>query len=265
MKKMTKELANVASEESLTLLKSEFPAQLGFTRVLLPRISFLSQDQVEGKGKSMKVTAEAGLFFTEHETKEVDENNKFVWNKEEIGKSLEGIIFFQRKQLKYYDSASEKYTSSPAYDNDNEVVPLFLDKKEIDRGIPAELQKKYPGLTAGGKPTSKLEVNTILYVLHKDEAYQVNLRGTSMYSYIKYARSVVPPSVVTKFCSEPQEKGTTAWNMMTFSVVRPITQDEVKVILEKIKEVKNSIMAEKEFYASKIVAETKADDDFNKA
>lgn len=247
----TKEIANVLTNEQLAELRENFPQETSFNRIMLPRLGLVSQDVTEGRGKAMKVTAEAGMFFTEHETDELDENGKKIWKREEIGKELEAIIFFSRNQLKFYDEATEKYTSSPVYDDPNEVVPLFCEKQEVARGTVAELKKKYEYTDKDGKIKSRLEDNRVLYVWYKDEAYQLNLRGSSMYAFQKYARVTLPPSVITKFSSEPRTKGDVEWNQMTFVPVRPLTVEETDNILKMIKETKSFIQAEKQFYGKK--------------
>lgn len=253
-----KEVMVPASDAQLAALRNEFPADAGFNRVLLPRFGLISQDVTEGKGKSMKVITEAGTLFTEKQTEEIDEEtgNK-KWEREELGTEAEGIILFQRKQLKFYDESTEMYTSSPIYDTDDEIIPLFLDKKEIKRGTPAELKLGYPGVSLKGKPMSKLQDNRILYVLINGEVHQLNLRGTSMYSFFKYARGTLVPSVLTAFSSEAQEKGSTAWNMMTFTPVRQLTGTEVAEVLAKVAEIKQGIAAEKAYYSQQ--TSTKAD------
>lgn len=241
-----------ASDEALAKLRQDYPTELGFNRVLLPRLSMASQDVTEGKGKTMKVVTEAGTFFMEKQTDEVnEETGQKEWEKTELGTEVEGTILYQRKQLKFYDEGTEKYTSSPVYDNEDEVIPLFLDKKEVDRGTPKELKsrKMYAGVNAAGKAISKLEDNRILYVLVDDEIFQLNLRGSSMYSFLTWSRKILPPSVLTKFSSEAKEKGSIEWNMMTFEAVRPLTQEDVNGVLEKIAEIKTGIEQEKAYYA----------------
>lgn len=265
-----------ASEEALAALRQEYPTEPAFQRALLPRLGLISQDVTEGKGRNMKVVAEAGTFYIEVQSEELDEEGKKKWVRTELGTSLEGIIVFQRKQLKYYDEKAEKFTSSPVYDTDDEVIPLFLDKQEVERGTPAELKKLYPGTNSAGKAVSKLEDNRILYVLYKgpedEEAqiYQLNLRGSSMYSFMTYARKTLPPSVLTKFDSEAKEKGINEWNMMTFEPARPLTQEEVDDVLARVAEIKEGIAQEKAYFASiapsdeQREASKKADEDFKK-
>ncbi len=248
---MTKktELANVMSQDTLALLRESFPVEPSFNRTLLPRLSLVSQDVTEGKGKAMKVITEAGTFLTEKETEEKNEAGKKIWAKEEIGTEIEAIIFFKRKQLKFYDG--EKYTSSPVYDTDDQIIPLFKDKQEVDRGTPAELKSRpiYQGKSAKGKDISKLEENRVLYVLYKGEPYQMNLRGNSMYAFMSYSKSVVIPSVVTKMSSEAKENGAIAWNQMTFEAVRSLNEKEGQEVVIRLKEAVESIKQEKEYFA----------------
>ncbi len=257
-----------ASEEALAQLRQEYPVEIGFNRALLPRFGLVSQDQTEGKGKNMKVVTEAGTFFIEVQSEEEEEyqdaegktQKRKSWERTELGTETEGIILFQRKQLKYYDESTEKYTSSPVYDTDDEVIPLFLDKKEIERGTPAQLKALYPGThKVTGKAISLLEDNRILYVLIDETVYQLNLRGSSMYSFLTWSRKVLPPSLLTKFSSEAKEKGSIVWNQMTFEAVRGLSQDEINVVLEKVGEIKQGIAAEKQYYANQAAASDKAD------
>lgn len=268
-----KEVMIPISEETLAMLRQEYPTEVGFNRTLLPRFGLISQDVIEGKGKNIKVVAEAGTFYVEKqgdEEEEIEVDGKKVtrkkWNREELGTEAEGIVVYQRKQLKYYDESTEKYTSSPVYDTEDEVIPLFLDKKEIARGTPTELKAKYPGTNAAGKAVSLLEENRILYVLlgEESEIFQLNLRGSSMYSFLTYARKTLVPSVLTKFNSEAKEKGSIEWNMMTFEQVRPLTQVEAEQVLEKVGEIKNGITSEKAFYAAQdnTKASSESDEDY---
>lgn len=267
---MSKELATQPTEASMQALRNEFPQDPGFTRIMLPRLTFKSQDVTEGKGKAMKVVMEAGTFIEERESGDTDEETgKAIWEKTELGKEIDGIIIFQRKQLRYFDESTEEFTSSPIFDDESEVVPLFCNKAEIAKGTPAELKKNYEFTGTDGKVRSKLEENRILYVLKDDELYQLNLRGSSMYSFLAYARKVLCPSVVTTMNSEAKSKGTIDWNQMTFNASRSLSQDEINVVLEKINEIKQSIAEEKAFFGKQAVTtpemkalQAKADDDF---
>lgn len=270
-----KELANVASEETLVALQESYPVEQGGQRIILPRLGFYSQDQVEGKGKAMKVVTEAGTFYTEKGTEETDENGKKIYKREELGTEIEGIILFQRKQLKLYDSKTEIYTSSPIYDRDDEVVPIFCNKQEVGRGTPKELQSKYEYTDENtGKIRSKLEVNRVLYVElfsegKQSEIYQMNLRGTSMFAFLSYTRKVLPPSVITAFSSEAKEKGTISWNQITFNVKRKLSEKEAQETLQKVGEIKRAVDVERAQFSNSTIdvevlkSQDKAEKDFN--
>lgn len=251
------ELAQV--DELSAELDALFPKeQSNFTRIQLPRIAFSSQDVTEGKGKSMKVITEAGTFSLETETTEIDENNKKVWEKVELGSSFEGIIIYSRKQLSFFDEKTEKYVSSPVYDDNSEIIPLWSDKKQIAKGTREELRKLYEFVADDGKTRSKLVDNRILYVLIKDngdflELRQLNLHGSSMYSFMKYTKNLNPSKVVTKFSSAPQSKGSIEWNMMTFEPTRYLESEELINVLAKVKEIVIAIGLEKGALASKTV------------
>lgn len=246
---MSKEITTRASQEIMEQLKQSFPTDPGVNRIMLPRLSMASQDKTEGKGKAMKVVTEAGTFFIERQSDEIDEETgKKIWTKEEIGKNFEGIILYQRKQLRYYDDSTQTYTSSPIYDEDDEVVPLWCNKAEVARGTPAELKKQYMYTDKEGKEKSKLEDNKILYVLYNGEVFQMNLRGSSMYSFKAYARKFVPNTVLTAFSSEAKEKGSIAWNQMEFKAVRELNQEEAEAVIAKLSEIATSIKMEKATY-----------------
>lgn len=249
----TKDLAITASNEVLAQLAEAYPQEKGGSYITLPRLSLVSQDKTEvtGKGKDKQITiiATAGDFYTEKQGDEVDEEGKKIWDKKEIGTEFEGIIFFKRHQLKMYDEATEEFTSSPVYDSPDEVIPLWCDKKEVARGTPAELKAKYMFTNKKGKEVSALEDNRIVYVLYKGEAYQINLRGSSMYSLMSYERTVSAPTVVTEFSSEAMEKGEICWNKMTFKAVRKLTTEEAQKIAELQREAIQAIQAAKVGFA----------------
>lgn len=262
------ELMVPMSEKDLALARAEFPADdSGYTQVLLPRLTMTSQDKTEGKGKQMKVVEEAGTFFIERQSDEKDKDGKLKWDRTEIGTGLKAIILFQRKQLRFYDADAKKFTSSPIYDTDDEVLPLFCDKKEVGRGTPAELKalEEYQGFTSKNKPTSKLEDNRILYVLHEGEVFQLNLRSTSMYAYKNYVRDLnkegglVPSTVMTEFGSEAMENGATRWNGMTFDNVRTLSKKEFEEAMVKVAEIKQGIEDIKAHFASRNAVAPKTD------
>lgn len=256
-----KEVTTVASEETFARLRQNMPVEEGFTRTSLPRLGMFSQDQTEGKGKQMKVVIEAGTFYIEKPTEETNEDGKKVWEKEELGLEIEGIIIFHRRQLKYFDGTS--FVNSTVYDEPTDIVKLFQNGAEIAVGTEAELkaldQFQKPGeVDAKGNPKSLLKDNRILYVLYKGEMYQMTLGGTSMYAWMKYARTVTAPGVVTRMNSEYKENGNIAWNQMTFEKVKTISEDEAQLVEEKQEEIKTAVAQEKAFYASRDAMTVKA-------
>lgn len=252
--KTSEKKLSAADQELVQQLRESYPFEPSALRIQLPRISMLSQDKTEitgtGKGKKINVLEAAGTFFKEMQTEEVDEEGKKKWSKDELGDEIEGIILFQRKQLRMYDEKTELYTSSPVFDSNEEIVPLFCNKAEVARGTVAELKAKYQYQDKDNKTKSKLEDNKILYVLYEDEVYQMNLRGSSMYAYMTYARKVTPPAVLTRFSSEAREKGDIEWNQMLFEPLRPLNTKELKTTLEKVEEIRNSVAVEKASFAN---------------
>ena len=246
---MKNEIITAPTSEALDLLKQSFPAEQGFDRILLPRLGFVTQDKTEGKGKSMTVIAEAGTFYTEVETDEKTAEGKKKWAKTDIGETLEATVIYSRKQLKFYDNATEAFTSSPIYDEGTEIIPLFCSGTKMFEGTPAELKKKYEFKDEDGKTKSKLEENKILYVLYNGEVYQLNLRGSSMYSWKTFARkTTLIPAQLTKFNSEACEKGQISWNKMTFEKVRDLDAQEIDDVQERVTSIRNAIGAEKAYY-----------------
>lgn len=258
-------LVAAPSAEKLAMLKSNVPTEPTHTRVLLPRIVFKSQDvteetKVNGK-KKVDVITEAGTFLRQSQRKNeetgelvLDENSgKPIWDTEELGTEIEGIVAFQRKQLRYFDESTDQATSSPIYDDEEEVIPLFCDRAEVGRGTPAELRAQYPGgKTLKGKDKSLLEDQRVLYVMLDGVLHQMTLRGSSMYSYMDYARKVRPalPAVLTHFASTEESNGAVSWNKMSFEIVRTLSDKEVDLVLEQQGELKDAIAQEKAFYAS---------------
>lgn len=254
-KQTSKELTTVASEKSVAILDQEYPKEQSFSRILLPRIVFISTDKTEGKGKNMKVVAEAGTFFLEKP------NADGEWEKEELGKEIDVNIIYHRRQLRYWDAANESFVNSPVYDTDDDVIPLFQDKKEIDRGTQKELQAKYP--PKEGRRTSALEDERILYVLYEGNPYQMSIKGGNKWAFFTYARKVNPATVLTTIGSEEKENGSITWNQMVFTEKSKISEKEAQEIISRVGEIKESIKAEKAYYQSMDSALKKpADDDF---
>lgn len=246
----TKAIMTVASAQALAELAAQFPVEKGFTSLILPRLGMFGQDKFEGKGKNAVLVQEGGVFYLDHESDEVNEEGKKVWTKDIIeGATIDLIIMYRRKQLSYYDESAEEYTSSPVFDTDDEIVPLFLNKNEVNRGTPAELKKDYKYTGVDGKVKNGLKDNYILYVLYKDEMYQMNLHGSSMYAFITYARKTAVPTVLTTIGSEDKENGAIAWSQMVFTPTRQLTAEETVTVLEKVAEVKGAVTARKAYFA----------------
>lgn len=247
---MSKEIATVDAT-ALAAFAAQFSQEPGFTRLMLPRIGFKSQDVMEGKGKNKVVTTEAGTFLIERPTDEKDENGKTIWSKKEIGLDMEAFIVYPRKQLRYYDEPTETYYSTPIYDDSEDIIPLFAAGKKVATGTPAELKKSFEYVNADGKTVSKLENNVVLHIVKDGELFQMNLRGSSMYSYMDFARKTKPSPLayLIHFSSTPMEKGSIEWNQMTFKTVRQVTADEIAELQGHIDAIKDAINAEREFYS----------------
>lgn len=267
-------LVKAPSKEVLDALAIYFPADEGFTNISLPRISFVSQDVVEetgtGRSKQIKVVVPGGTFYQEKQ--EVDENGKPVlndegkpsWIKTEIGDAIDLQVIFQRKQLKYFDQPSKSFVSSNVFDDNEEIVKLYANKAEIASGTPAELKKSYEFEDKRtNKVKSALEDNRVLYVLFEGELHQLNLRGTSMYAWLTYARSVrpSPPAVITHIESEYKESGSINWNQMVFTALRDATAEEAQKAAEDMRELIATIEERK----SRDAAKAQSDKDFAKA
>lgn len=253
--KKTTELATELTAAELAAFASQFPQEAGVSRMMLPRLTFKSQDVMEGKGKKKVVVVEAGTFFTEHPTDEKNEEGKPVWEKKELGLEIEGLIVYRRKQLRFFDEPNDVFYSTPIFDDANDVIPLFCGKNKVATGTPAELKKSFEYTTEDGKTRSKLEDNIILYVVYNDELYQMSLRGSSMYSFLDFARKVAlgPAAHLVHFTSEAQEKGSIEWNQMKFTAVRTITRNEKEVMQAHVDAINHAIETERAFYAQQAV------------
>lgn len=262
MTKQKKEVSLAPSSETLAALRNEFPQEQNAQHISLPRLSLVSQDVTEevkaGGKKQINIITEAGTFVEESKSEdEIDpESGKAVWVKTELGTEIEGIIVFQRRQLRFYDSANEMYTSSNVYDDKDEEVILFSGGKQVAKGFVKDLQAQYPqGKTLTGRPKPLLEESKVLYVLFNDQPYQMTIRGSSMYAYLDYARTVTPPEVVTQFSSEAKENGSIKWNQMTFKAVRHLNAGEAGKVLTIMRDTKAVIAAEKSQYAERSTQE----------
>lgn len=268
----SKAVVKALTEEQLAFLRSDYPVEQGVTTVQFPRLNMYAKDQTEesknpktGK-KEIKVISEAGEWFTDIQGDEIDEDTKKKeWERAEIGSEVKVIVLFKRKQLRMFDQDTEKYTSSPIYDEDDQTVPLFCERKQVGKGTPAELKAEYEFEDEDGKVKSKLKDERVLYVLMNDEIYQLNLRGSSMYAFKSYERDLqkaglVPSAVVTKITSESQTKGTNTWNQMVFVIERNIEGDEISTVMEKVKEMRESVAAQMAAYGGQ--GKSQADKDY---
>ena len=192
-----KQEVTTLTEEQLAILNAGYPVSESSSRVSLPRFGMLAKDITEesgsGKAKTIKVLESAGTFYTEQDLGAVDEETgKKVWTKTYLGEKVDVIIAFHRKQLRLFDKSLNKFISSPIYDNKDQIIPLYLDKRQIARGNQELLQNMYPKLTEKGKKSSKLNEETILYVLYDGVLYQCNLSQSSKWSFKDYIKKVTP-------------------------------------------------------------------------
>lgn len=243
---MSTELSTELQGESL------LPKENTFIRKTFPRISFTSQDKTEGKGKSMTVIEEAGTFYTERPTDETNEQGKKIWDHIEIGKSFEGIIFFTRKKLSYYDQAAGKFISSSVYDKDTDEIVLWTDGKQVAKGTKAELQAPYMYVKEDGKKACKLAENKILYIYYNEEIFEFTIKGTSMFEYSNYYKewNGEPNKNLTLISSVEAKNGATEWNKTTYKRVRQLTQAEWDLTRGLAMDMLDGIAAEKAYFGS---------------
>jgi len=258
-KKQTEEtqITTTADAAVLAALGAQVPADAGFTRIQLPRIAFKAKAKIEqdpDDEDKMKVIFKAGSFFTERETDEKDEEGKAVWDRENIGTTLEGIVVYKRKQLRYYDEPSTTYYSTPIFDTPDQVIPLFAGGKKIASGTPAALKKmdifKYE---KEGKTRSYLADNTIVYLLVGEELFQFSITSLgAVIDFSKYGQKVQYglAANVTRFTSTKEVKGDNNYNALKFEASRLISAEEAPLVQEKINQIVDAIEAEKAYYAN---------------
>ncbi len=259
---------NKVDEQELATLNEAFPVVEANNRLSLPRFGMLSKDIVEesgtGKNKKIKVIEASGTFFTE------------IGNGDDMEKTfLEGeekdvIIVFHRKQLKYFDKGLEKFISSPIFDNDDQVIPLYLDKRVVAKGTKQELQDRYPALTQKGKKTSDLKEYKVLYVLVDGVFYQMNTAISSGWAFNKYAsefkEGTSPATVVTTLTSHEETFGSNTFRKIDFTNKRPITADELALVKESQALIKDVAQATQAYYlgqANLAIEGDQAEKDFN--
>ncbi len=249
--------------QELALLNESFPTVEGNDRVRYPRMQMLSKDITEetgtGKNKKIKVIEAAGTFYVDMKDEDTgDFEKKFL-----EGEEQEFIIVFHRKQCKYFDKSLEKFISTPIFDNDEQVIPLYLDKRVIARGTKAELQAKYPALTQKGKPTTDLKEYKILYVLHDAVMYELHMSVTSGWAFSKYASGfkdgTSPATVVTLIGSIEETNGSNTYRKMTFKMLRDITSEEFNLVKENQQAVKESAASHAEYLLAESTKEVDED------
>jgi len=258
----------IVSQEDKDFLGSLFVQESSYQKVSFPRISFVSQDKTEtigtGKNKEIKLITAAGIFFTEKATDEKDENGKSIWDKEEIGDTIEVQIVYERRQLRYYDDAEKKFTSSPIYDSAEEIVPLFCERKEVLRGTPKELQSHFMTkvIRSGkrkGQKTTALEEERILYVIYQGEVYSMNIKGSSLWGhdpigFLEYKKRCNPAMVITSISSVEKQPGEeVCWNQLSFTALRPANSEEFETVKNTAMMLLNSIKEEKAFFSKENV------------
>jgi len=249
---MSKEIVKL-DPELLAQLDASYPKEKSRLSIQLKKLGMFTKDVTEKVGKKIEIINEAGEFYIEQASDELDENGKKVWVKNSIGTSIEGIVIYKRYQLSSYDESSETFFSTPVYDESTDIVPLFNNatKKEIARGTPEELKKLKEFLEVkDGKTVSKLKDNRVLYVLYKDELYQLTLKGSSMWAYLNdYEKKIGNPTrYLTAFNSIAQASGSNHWNQMTFEAVRSINQEELERAVDEVNKIKAAIAISKASY-----------------
>lgn len=242
---------SVTNQDLINQANQNMPSNDGFRRRIFPRLVMQTQDKTEGKGKAMTVIAEAGMFHSEVETPEIDGDGKAIWDNNDLGKSFEGTVVYYRKKLSMYDDATKKYTSSPLYDDETDVITLFCDRQKIATGTPKDLKALYMFTDKEGKQKCLLQEMRALYVLYGGEVYEMTVKGTSMYSFLDYARRCNPSVFRCEFNSKERENGATNWNEMTFRNLRPLDTEELQTVLGLQSDIREGIAMEKEYFRSR--------------
>ena len=266
---MSTEIVNQVSAEQLAELKALNPQGDSFQRINVPRLGMLAKDLTEesgtGKSKKIEVIQPAGAFYIERES--TDEDGKRVWNKEFIdGDNIDVLVAYNRKQLSMWDEGNKVFTNSPIYDEDTQILPLWKGREEVARATPKELQALYPALTAKGKPTSSLKEVKILYVIYKDEIYQMDLSQSSKFEFLTYVKGVHPSTVVTNISSKEQTHGSNTYNVMVFKNAGTVNMEQYEAIKDTATMIKESIEAEKAYYAkfnTDVPVEAKVEEDWS--
>jgi hypothetical protein len=262
---MAKGKEMVVKDAELDLaLAQNIPVEPGYQEVQFPRINFLSKDiteKVKNKksGKTeINIICEAGTFILEVYNKEAKE-----FEKSELGKTIDVEFAYERKQLKFYDKDANTYVSSPIYDTDEDVIPLFKQKKVIARGTATQLRNKVEFIEIGadGKKKFKLEEQKVLFVRYEGEVHQLTIRGSSSWNFSKYKKEVNIATVVTTLDSEEAQTGDNNYNKMTFTIARELSTAEKKEILALQTEIKEGIAEKNAYFAKFVVGDEEGDVD----
>lgn len=266
--KKNKEVSTELTAEQLAILNEGFPMNDESNRLILPRFGLLSKDITEttgtGKLKKIEVIQSSGTFYTEEDKGNVNEEGKKIWTKTFLdGDKQDVVILFYRKQLSMYDSSLEKFYSTPIFDNSEQIIPLYLDKKVLHKGTQKQLQEKFPSTTLKGKLSSNLKEVTILYVLVDGVLHQCNLSQSSKWEFLSYKKNINPSSVITTLSSTEETFGENTYRKMTFTKKRNINGGEFDEVIENQRLLKDQVEADKRFFVPEISSgEQKADDDF---
>ena len=250
-------------------MNGNFPVGEDSNRLRLPKFGMCAKDIVEesgtGKNKKIKVLQAAGTFFTERDKGEVNEEGKKVWTKDFIDtETVDVQIVYFRHQLRMYDSSLEKFYSTPVYDTAEQVLPLYLDKAVVKRGTEQQLRDMFPKLTQKGKPSSKLDKKTILYVLYDNELYQFELSVSSGWEFSSFKKKVNPSTVITTLSSTSETSGSNTYNKVNFNIKRPITSEEFDMVSENQSIVKTTVEADSKFLLASGVQESAQDAEFER-
>lgn len=248
MSKDNKKELQVSSEELDLELANNLPVEAGYTEKYFPRISFTGKDVTEevkskktGK-KEINIITEGGMFLKELQNPETKE-----FEKTELGTSIDVTFVFERKQLKFYDSQSEEYVSSPIYDNGDDIIPLFKNKKVVAKGTVESLMKDDEFFGKDGK--TALKVERVCYVLFKGDIYQLSIRGSSVWAYKNYKKTVNISTVITTLSSTAEQSGSNNYNKMSFEIERPLSVEQKLEVLAYQKDFKQYINDKKEYFA----------------
>ena len=270
MAKQSTAVTTVASDKQLEKVSSVYKSEEAAVRIYFPRLGMYSKDKTEQvinsrtKKKELKIIGESGEFFIQRETEETDGEGKKIWETVDLGKKINLHIIYKRYQLRKYDEKTELYTSSPIFDFDDEEIPLFCEKKEVDRGLPKDLIEKdsYKDPETG-KTRSLLEEQRVMYVIYEGEVYQMNLRGSSMWALKAFERANGNPTqFLTTITPEHKKRGSNEWDCMKFEVSRKVTSAEAELIEEKQKELMEKIAEQKAGFADADTAEGTGKDDW---